>query len=71
MAKVTLEFDLETEKELYESFYKGPSYQVALWNFSNYLRSEVKYGDDEVKQGICENIRSKFFEFLREEEIEI
>lgn len=64
MPKTIIEFSSEEQHDL-EMCQNGWRYHGALWEFKQYLRNEIKYGehtDEEYK--ILEEIQSNFFEIL-------
>ena len=66
MPKTIIEFSAEDQYEL-EMCQNGWRYHSALWEFKQYLRNEIKYGehtDEEYK--ILEEIQSNFFEILND-----
>jgi len=44
--KVTLHFNLPEEKSEYDLVNKSSDMYCILWNFDQWLRSEIKYGSD-------------------------
>lgn len=66
MAKMTLEFDIEEEKELMNMHIKGPDYFSALFDIDNRLRNFLKHGGhsfttpedvmEYVREQICERV---------------
>jgi len=65
MPKATLEFNLPEEQGEFEVCVKGQKYLSALWDFSNYLRQQVKHGDlHEEDLGIYEDIQKVFYEII-------
>ena len=65
--KVILEFNLPEESEEHELHMKGPEFHYVLWEFSNYLRNQLKYGDfdDDNKPNVYETLESVRDEFFR------
>jgi len=45
MAKVTLEFDPEYDREDMESAINGWKWKMLVWDLDQHLRSELKYND--------------------------
>ena len=67
MPKTIIEFSAEDQYEL-EMCQNGWRYHSALWEFKQYLRNEIKYGehtDEEYK--ILEEIQSNFFDILQDQ----
>lgn len=63
--KVTLEFNLDEEKEEYEDAFNGRRYSVCLYNLSMRLRQYRKYGipeDIKTPEDMLEKIHSDFLE---------
>jgi alpha-tubulin suppressor-like RCC1 family protein len=66
MPKTIIEFSAEEDHEL-EMCQNGMRYHSALWDFKNYLRSEIKYAEhtnEEYK--ILEQVQDNFFRILTE-----
>ena len=64
MPKTIIEFSPEEDHEL-EMCQNGMRYHSALWDFKNYLRSEIKYAEhtnEEYK--ILEQVQDNFFRIL-------
>jgi hypothetical protein len=45
MAKVTIEFDTDEEREDMESAINGWKWKMLVWDLDQHLRSELKYND--------------------------
>ncbi len=45
MAKVTLEYDFNEEREEMESAINGWKWKMVVWDLDQHLRSELKYND--------------------------
>ena len=45
MAKVTLEFDFDEDREEMESAINGWKWTMIVWDLDQHLRSELKYND--------------------------
>lgn len=72
MPKVTLEFVLPEEKEEFEITTKAGAMNLALWDFAQYLRTQVKYVDhSESDDAVYESIREKFYEILNSHNVEL
>lgn len=66
MPKAILKFTLPEEKEAYAITMKAGAYYSALYDLYNFLRADSKYGE-----GKYEEVYTKFFEILNENEVEI
>ena len=44
--KAILEFDLPEENQDFQASVNGRNYQSGIWEFNQWLRSEMKYKDD-------------------------
>lgn len=84
--KVTMEFDLSTERAEYESAMNGHGYRVALGELADWLRRQYKYGAGELSLGevvlgaeqaeqiraaVAMCVREMLFELLDEEGVEL
>lgn len=71
--KAILEFNLPDDQEDYDMANKAVSYKVALWEISQYLRSEVKYNEqlsaDAYDQVV--KLREKFHDILNDNTINL
>jgi hypothetical protein len=68
MAKVTLEYDFNEEREDMESAINGWKWKMLVWDLDQHLRSELKYNDKltgEVYEAV-EKIREKLHELKNE-----
>ena len=64
MPKTIIEFSAEDQYEL-EMCQNGYRYHGALWEFKQYLRNEIKYGEHtEEGYKILEEVQANFFEIL-------
>lgn len=61
-------FDTEDEQEAIDVI-KSRSLKIALWEFDQWLRSQIKYGEKEEKD--LTEIRQKLHEFLNENGVSI
>jgi len=70
---VTLTFKIPEQQEEMQRALDAGKYMSALWEFSNYLRSQYKYNDNltEEQFKMVETIREKFYEIVNDENIEI
>lgn len=67
--KITLEFESMEDAEPYLN---GLSYHVALWDFSQWMRSQMKHGElTEAKWSVYEEIQKKFFSILDENNVNL
>lgn len=72
MPKVIIEFNLPEENEEFKTATKATDMSLVLWDFSQHLRSKIKYGDlPEAEYAIYEAIREKFHEILNDYNVEI
>ena len=70
--KAILEFNLPEEQEDYDMAFCGHDYWCSLYDFSQYLRNKIKYEElDEKTTKIYDQIRSEFYEILKEKGIEL
>lgn len=68
--KGTLEFDLYEERHEFETAVNAGRLLSALCELSRMLRSKIKYEDlSEVEAGIWEEVREKFWDIVRDEEV--
>ena len=68
MAKVTLEFDFDEDRDDMESAINGWKWKMLVWDLDQHLRSELKYNDKiagEVYEAV-EKIREKLHELKSE-----
>ena len=67
--KITLEFEsLEDAKP----YINGLDYFSALWDFNQWMRSQLKHGElTEAKWEIYQEIREKFFSILEENNVNL
>jgi hypothetical protein len=67
--KITLEFEdyIDAEPHL-----KGLDYHCALWDFNQWMRSQLKHGElTQAKWEIYQEIREKFFSILEENKVNL
>jgi hypothetical protein len=70
--KATLEFDLPEDQREYEVAIQAPRSQSFLWDFSNQLRSWVKYHHNFTSaDDALDKIREEFYRLLNEHNINI
>jgi hypothetical protein len=63
--KITIEFNLPEEQEVYENFSQSGPMRTALHKFDQYLRSKTKYAPDSVPNEILQaymDVRATFNE---------
>jgi hypothetical protein len=68
MAKITIEYDFNEEREEMESAINGWKWKMVVWDLNQHLRSEMKYNDkitEEVYVAL-ETIREKLHELKDE-----
>ena len=64
--KTILEFSAEEQQEANTAI-NGWRYQSVIWEFQQFLRTEMKHGDLSDIQYVCyEKIRTKLFELIEE-----
>lgn len=56
----------EHEDELREAL-NAPRFNSVLWNLDQFLRNEVKHGDDEVKGTHYQQVRDKLWSLMEDE----
>jgi hypothetical protein len=56
------------DKREFKEFYEGPSYQSALWDISQELRSQRKYGKH---SRLYSKLEEKFYEILNENNVSL
>lgn len=67
--KITLKFE---DYEEAEHHLKGFDYSCALWDFSQWMRSQLKHGElTEAKWTVYEEIQKKFFSILDENNVNL
>lgn len=68
MAKVTLEFNTDEEREDMESAINGWKWKMLVWDLDQHLRSELKYNNELKSQAYeaVEKIREKLHELKSE-----
>lgn len=72
--KVTLEFNLPEEKDGFDSAMSANKYYMFIWAFSQYLRKQTKYADDNVSEDYLkamEDCREEFIRMMNEQKIEL
>jgi len=66
-----LEFNLPEQKEEYQVCIEGGACHSAIWDMLNHLRSKLKYEElDERDRIIYEQIQSKFFDCLKDNNLD-
>ena len=68
MAKITLEYDFNEEREEMESAINGWKWKMVVWDLDQHLRSEMKY-NDKITGDVylsLEKLRDKLHEFKNE-----
>lgn len=70
--KAMFKFNLPEENEEYKQYMQAPNMHLALWEFSQFLRSKLKYEElTDEEHRIYEEIRQKFYECLEEESVDL
>jgi len=66
--KATLEFDLPAESEEHEVAVNAMKLRSAVWEMSQFLRSQIKHGNlSESDIEYAEKVRNKLLELLEDE----
>ncbi len=68
MAKVTIEFDMEEEREDMESALNGWKWKMLVWDLDQHLRSKLKWDDNLTAEAYeaLDKIREKLHELRSE-----
>jgi hypothetical protein len=71
--KATLTFNLPEDNEEFNRAVKAADYYVCLFDFYQYLRTQLKYNEQlsDIERDTFERIREEFKEILTENRIEI
>ena len=71
--KAILEFNLPEDNEEFTMATKVSSYSVALWEISQFLRSEIKYNEQLSEDAYDQvvKIREKFHDILNDNNISL
>ena len=70
--KAVLEFDLPEDNQDFKAAINGSNYRSAIWDYDQWLRSEMKYGDlPDATYKAYEECRKKLREILEEDNIQI
>ena len=66
-----LKFNLPEEQPEFETAVNGWKWSLAAWELDQHLRSQLKYNDKltEEQYNICEEIRDKLWDILRENDL--
>lgn len=68
--KAILEFDLPEDNWEFQSAINGSKYKSAIWDYDQWLRSEMKYGDlDEKIYKAYETCRKELRKILEEDNL--
>ena len=68
--KAILEFDLPEDNHDFKAAINGNSYRNAIWDYDQWLRSEMKYGDlPDQQYKAYEICRKKLREILAEDNL--
>jgi hypothetical protein len=68
MAKITIEYDFNEEREEMESAINGWKWKMLVWDLDQHLRSELKY-NDKITGDVylaLDNLRDKLHELKNE-----
>jgi len=68
-----LEFDLDKFEDQisYEIHHNAVAYQRILWDYSQWLRSQIKYASDETDTLAIQGAREKFWEIIEDHGVSI
>lgn len=70
--KATLEFNLPEENEEFEMKINAGKYYCALEDLREFLRSKLKHGDlPPETEAVYEEVREKFYDVLKDNEVEL
>lgn len=50
---------------------KAKDWQLAIWDLDQFLRNEIKHGNDDTKQDHYQEIRDKLYESLSEYDLQL
>ena len=71
--KATLTFNLPDDQIEYDFANKGGNYYSALWDFDQFLRSEIKYNEElnETEYDYAEKLREKLREIMDDNNVKL
>jgi hypothetical protein len=70
--KATLEFNLPEEQPEFDLATSAGRMHSALWDFSQWLRSQYKYTElPEAESAYLEKVRAEFYRILNDENVEL
>ena len=69
--KVRLEFDCPDENDGVRVALDGTKYYHCLWEISQYLRKERKYGENEKRVKLFEEVEDEFYQILEDQHIRL
>ena len=71
--EATLKFNLPEEQTEFESATNGWKWSVAIWEFDQHLRSQIKYNDklSECECDTYQEIRDKLWEILKNKDLSL
>lgn len=67
--EATLKFNLPEENEEFSTAVNAVNYKNALSELNEYLRNEIKWGSDENKSEIAQEVRDELFRLMSENNI--
>lgn len=68
--KAVLKFKLPEQREQFEASYNGLKYKSAIWDYDQWLRSEMKYGElDKKIYEAYDTCRKKLRNILEEDNL--
>jgi hypothetical protein len=71
--KAILEFNLPEDQEYYEEAYNGTKYSIALFEFDQYLRTQIKYNEQltDEQYKVYEEVREKLYQIINDNNLSI
>ena len=71
--EATLKFNLPEEQPEFDNAVNGWKWSVAIWEFDQHLRSQIKYNDklSECECDTYEEIRDKLWEILKNKDLSL
>ena len=67
--EATLKFNLPEENEEFNTAVNANNYKNALSELNEYLRNEIKWGSDENKSEIAQEVRDELYRLMSENNI--
>jgi hypothetical protein len=71
--KATLEFNLPDDQVDFNDAVNGQRWRLMVWNFDQYLRSELKYNDklSEEQYKVYEQVRDTLWQKMNEDNLSL